>query len=577
MCHQARYRVCLEAVAECGRVEREPSAWGDARPPRCAQYCPVMPIVLLTLATGQFLMTLDTSVMNVAIATVAEDVGTDVTGIQTAITLYTLVMAALMITGGKFGALLGRKRAFAIGCVIYGAGSLTTAIASSLPVLILGWSFLEGIGAALILPAIVALVAANFGAAERPRAYGLVMAAGAIAVAVGPVIGGLFTTYLSWRYVFAGEVLIVLAILALARRMEDEPAGQRPRIDVLGVVLSAGGLGLAVFGVLRSSVWGWVSPKPDAPELFGLSATLWLILAGVFVLRLFFAWESRLEDHGGEPLVRPSIFGYTQMVGGLKMFFFQFFVQSGLFFVVPLFLSVSLGLSAIDTGVRLLPLSVTLLIAAIGIPRFRPDANPRRVVRLALVALFAGTVVLLAAIDEDASAEIVTLPLLLVGLGIGALASQLGAVTVSAVPDELSPEVGGLQNTATNIGASLGTALVGSILIAGLTTTLLAGIEQNPAVPKQVSQQANTELSSGVPFLSDKDLKAALADAGVKPDAANAIVDENSTARLAGLRAALAVIALVAVAALFFTGPIPTRQPGADAVRPPPMPEAARA
>ena len=210
-----------------------------------------MPIVLLTLAAGQFLMTLDTSVMNVAIATVAEDVGTDVTGIQTAITLYTLVMAALMITGGKIGALLGRKRAFAIGCVIYGAGSLTTALAPTLTVLIIGWSLLEGIGAALILPAIVALVAANFGPSERPRAYGLVMAAGAVAVAVGPVIGGLFTTYLSWRYVFAGEVLVVIAILAIARRMADEPPGRRPRIDLVGVVLSAGGLGLAVFGVLR--------------------------------------------------------------------------------------------------------------------------------------------------------------------------------------------------------------------------------------------------------------------------------------------------------------------------------------
>src|SRR3954452_20231222 len=473
-----------------------------------------MPIVLLTLAAGQFLMTLDTSVMNVAIATVAEDVGTDVTGIQTAITLYTLVMAAFMITGGKVGALLGRKRAFTIGCMIYGVGSATTAIAPSLGVLLIGWSFLEGIGAALILPAIVALVAANFGPTDRPRAYGLVMAAGAVAVAVGPVIGGLFTTYASWRYVFAGEVLIVLGILAIARRMADEPPGARPKIDVLGVVLSAGGLGLAVFGVLRSGVWGWVSPKPDAPELFGISATIWLILAGAFVLWLFFEWESRLEERADEPLVRPSIFGHTQMVGGLRMFFFQFFVQSGLFFVVPLFLSVALGLSAIATGVRLLPLSVALLINAVGIPRLRPDANPRRVVRVALLLMFAGIVVLIASLDDEATAKAVTVPLLLVGLGIGALASQLGAVTVSSVPDELSPEVGGLQNTATNIGASLGTALAGSVLIASLTATLLTGIQNTPAVPESVAKQAPTELSSGVPFLSDDDLKGALKDAG---------------------------------------------------------------
>ena len=517
-------------------------------------------VVLLTLAAGQFLMTLDTSVMNVAIATVAEDVGTDITGIQTAITLYTLVMATLMITGGKIGALIGRKRAFAIGCVIYGAGSLTTAIAPSLPVLLIGWSFLEGIGAALILPAIVALVAANFAAEGRPRAYGLVMAAGAIAVAVGPLIGGLFTTYLSWRLVFAGEVLIVLGILAMTRRIEDEPPGKRPRIDFVGVLLSAAGLGLAIFGVLRSSVWGWVAPKPDAPELFGISATVWFSVGGLFLLWLFYEWESRLEERGDEPLVRPSMLRNVQLTGGLRMFFFQYFVQSGVFFIVPLFLSVSLGLSAIDTGVRLLPLSVTLLIAAVGIPRFRPNANPRRVV-------------LLAAIDEDASAEIVTLPLLLLGLGIGGLASQLGSVTVSAVPDELSPEVGGLQNTATNIGASLGTALAGSVLIASLTATLAAGIQQNPAVPPDVREQAETQLSSGVPFISDADLESALEEAGVTGDTAVAIVDENATARLRALRAALAIIAIIAAAALFFSGTIPTRQPrsrGADTGRGPP-------
>src|SRR6478609_7890200 len=152
--------------------------------------------VLLTLASGQFLMTLDSSVMNVSIAQVAKDVGTTITGVQTAITFYTLVMATMMITGGKIGTMIGHRRAFAIGCVIYGAGSLTTSLAPSLAVLILGWSVLEGIGAALIMPAIVALVASNFGASERPRAYGLVASAGAIAVAAGPLIGGFFTTYL---------------------------------------------------------------------------------------------------------------------------------------------------------------------------------------------------------------------------------------------------------------------------------------------------------------------------------------------------------------------------------------------
>ncbi len=279
--------------------------------------------VLITLAAGQFLMTLDSSVMNVAIATVAEDVGTTITGIQTAITLYTLVMAMLMITGGKIGSMIGRRRAFTIGCVIYGIGSLTTALAPNLPVLILGWSVLEGIGAALILPAIVALVAGNFVAADRPKAYGLVMGAGAIAVAVGPLIGGIATTYFSWRWVFVGEVLVVAVILLLARRVADAPPEARARFDVVGAVLVAVGLGLAVFGVLRSSEWGWVTPKPDGPSWLGMSPTIWFVFAGLLVVWLFLEWESRVQAGGREPLVRRELFANHQMTGGLLMLVFR--------------------------------------------------------------------------------------------------------------------------------------------------------------------------------------------------------------------------------------------------------------
>jgi EmrB/QacA subfamily drug resistance transporter len=523
--------------------------------------------VLLTLAAGQFLMTLDSSVMNVSIATVASDVGTTVTGIQGAITAYTLVMAALMITGAKIGALIGRKRAFAIGCVIYGLGSLTTALAPNLPVLLLGWSFLEGVGAALILPAIVALVASNFPVERRAAAYGLVAAAGAMAVAVGPLIGGFATTYFSWRWVFAGEVVIVLAILVLQRRIAEAPAREKPHLDLVGAALSALGLGLFVFGILRSGEWGWIQPRPGGPSWAGLSPTIWLILGGLIVIWGFFRWEDRVDAHGGEPLVRRELFRNRQLTGGLMMFLFQYLVQAGVFFVVPLYLSVALGLSAIDTGVRILPLSLALLASAIGVPRLFPTASPRLIVRSGLLALFAGTVVLLGTLDVGSGPEVVLVPLLLIGLGIGALASQLGAVTVSAVPDEQSSEVGGVQNTMTNLGASIGTALAGSILIATLSTAFIANIEKSPAISQSVKSEAQVQLAGGVPFISDADLNSALDQANLSAEQTDAAVAAYQEARISGLRSALAILALAAVIALFLAQRIPTEQPGAQAAR----------
>ncbi len=389
--------------------------------------------MLAVLASGQFLMTLDSSVMNVSMPVVAADLGTTITGIQTAITLYTLVMATLMITGGKLGTIMGRRRAMALGLVIYGTGSLITALAPNLTVLLIGWSLLEGIGAALIMPAIVALVASNFPSERRTATYGLIAAAAAVAVAAGPLIGGAATTYVSWRLVFIGEVLIVIAILATLRKVNDT-AAQPGRIDLAGSALSIVGLGMFVFGVLRSSEWGWVIPKPGAPTIFNASLTIWLIGAGLLVVYGFLRWESRLENaHGDlEPLVRPSMLANRQLSGGLTMFFSQYMVQSGVFFAVPLFLSLVLGLNALQTGVRLIPLSLALLVAAVGIPKVRLAGE----LRLGLISMIIGISFLVAGMDPDAQASVTNIPMVLMGLGLGALASQLGAVTVSAVSDE---------------------------------------------------------------------------------------------------------------------------------------------
>lgn len=519
-------------------------------------------MVLLTLAASQFLMALDSSVMNVSMATVAADVGTSITGIQTAITMYTLVMASFMITGGKIGSIIGRRRAFAIGCVVYGVGSFTTGIAQSLPVLLIGWSLLEGLGAVLIMPAVVALIAVNVSPEGRPRAYGMVASAGAIAVAVGPLLGGAATTYLSWRWVFFGEVLIVLVILALSRRIHDAEPVATGGLDLVGAVLSAAALGTAVFGVLRSSQWGWFTAKPSAPSLLGASLTFWLVLGGLLLLWCFLLWETRVVERGGEPLVRPSMLEIPVLRSGLTMFGFQFLIQAGVFFVVPLFLSVVLELSALDTGIRLLPLSVALLLGALGVPRAFPRVAPRRAVRVGILLMLAGILVLRSGIDLDAAAAVVAIPLVLMGLGIGTLASQLGALVVSSVPESESGDVGGLQNTASNLGASLGTALAGSILIASLTSSFLTGIANNPDVPASVVSAATVDLADGAPFLSDTQLDSALTSAGVDAKLARAILEENRASRVEGLDTALSVLALLALLSLFFTGGIPARAVG---------------
>jgi hypothetical protein len=353
-------------------------------------------------------------------------------------------------------------------------------------------------------------------------------------------------------------VLIVVAILAVTKKIADTPTEGRVKLDLVGTVLSALGLGGIVFGILRAGEWGFVQPKAGAPEWLGLSPSIWLMLGGGVILWLFANWEMRVIDRGGEPLVDPRMLDNRQLQGGLTSFFFQYLLQAGLFFTIPLFLSVALGLSAVATGVRLLPLSITLLLAAAGIPKLFPNASPRRVVRVGMLALFAGIVVLIGALDAGAGAEVVTWPLLLAGLGVGALASQLGAVTVSSVPDEQTGEIGGLQNTVTNLGASIGTALGGAVLISALTASFLTGIADDPSVPDSVVQSAEVELAGGIPFVSDTDLETALASAGVDQATADAIVEENSDARLHGLRVALSVLALIALAGLFATRRIPT-------------------
>jgi MFS family permease len=284
-----------------------------------------------------------------------------------------------------------------------------------------------------------------------------------------------------------------------------------------------------------------------------------LITGGLVCIWLFFAYEGHLEQSGGDPLVRRSLLGNSQLVGGLSLFFFQYIVQMGVFFVVPLYLSIVLGLSAIQTGARLLPLSLALLVSAVGIPKFLPHVSTRLILQAGFVSMTTGILVLIAGIDPSSGAGVVLIPMLFLGLGMGALASQLGALTVSSVPESRSAEVGALQNTVTNFGASLGTAIAGALLIGTLTSSLLGGISSNAAIPPSVTSAVTVEMSAGVPFVSDAELTKKLAQSDLSASAQEAIVAENAQARLDGLHAALWVLGLLSVVALFFTGLAPKR------------------
>jgi hypothetical protein len=382
----------------------------------------------------------------------------------------------------------------------------------------------------------------------------------AIAIAAGPLIGGVCTTYFSWRWVFVGEVVAIAGILAFSRRIADTPPEKGVTLDVVGTVLSALGLGLIVYGLLRSGTWGFISPKAGAPDWLGLSPAFWLMLGGVVVLWAFFGWEQRMIDRGREPLVDPALLQVVHLRAGLLAFFFQFLLLLGLFFLMSLYLTVALGLTAIATGVRLMPMSLMLLASAVGIPKLLPNASPRRVARVGFFSFAMGLVLLVALLDVGSGPEIITWPLMLAGFGAGALASQLGAATVGAVPDERSGEVGGLQNTATNVGSSIATALAGAVLISALTGTFLTGIEDNPGVPPSVIENAQVQLAAGVPFVSDADLEAALEEANVPPSTADAIMEENTAARVRALQVSFGLLALIAVAALLVTGRLPKAQ-----------------
>jgi MFS family permease len=473
-----------------------------------------------------------------------------------------------MLAGAKLGDILGRDRAFAIGLAIYGLGSLTTSLSPNLTVLLIGWSLIEGLGAALVIPAIVSLIAATYEGPQRALAFGIVGGVAGAAIAAGPLIGGWVTTELSWRYVFAAETVIVAVILLVRRRLARAPAvGRRPQLDVVGVLLSSLGLGLIVFGILKSSQWGLVVPRGaltiDGNEItpFGFSVVPFLLLAGATLLAGFSLWEDRRERDGRDTLLDRSLLRIEHLRGGLTTLLMQQLVLLGIFFVLPVYLQVVLGLDAFETGKRLFPMSVTMFIAAMAGPRLAAGWAPRRVAQAGLVALVVASLLLMGTIDIELDETEFAVALALFGVGAGLLLSQLGNVIMSSVDQDKINETGGLQGTAQNLGASLGTALIGSVLIAALSTGFIERVEQNPAVPASAREQLAEVAETGIPVVPVADVEEAVTQAGLSEDQASAVAADYGDAQLQALKRAIGAVAIFAFLALWFTRHLPGRSP----------------
>lgn len=523
--------------------------------------------VISILALAQFVMVLDSTVMNVSLSTVAHDLNTSISGMQAAITFYTLTMAALMLTGGKLGDIWGRKGAFKIGAVIYGIGSLMTGLAPNLAFLMVGWSLVEGLGAVLVIPAIAALAAVNYKGKDRVVAFAIIGGISGAAAAAGPLIGGFMTTYLSWRYVFIAETVIMAFVLIVTKKITDEKIKNKAKIDILSVFLSASGMAILVYGLLQSKVWGIVRPlgamtingKEITP--LGISMVAYMILAGIIILWLFYNRQADLEKRGGPALLKVSLLSSKQLKSGLSVLLSQYFIIAAIFFVIPVYLQVILGYDALKTGIKILPLSLSLLLFSIIGTRLTRKIAPKKIIRIGQIALILGCLMLMLCINTTLKGFLFGFGMFVVGSGLGLLASQLGNINMSAVGEQNSSEGGGLQGTFQNLGSSLGTALIGSIFIMSLTTGFVNSIDQS-TLPNNIKNYINTNTQAGVQVVSANQVNEYALSKGVSQSEATEITNTYTESQISGLKEALFFVMAAAALSLFLSRNIPNKKLG---------------
>jgi EmrB/QacA subfamily drug resistance transporter len=492
------------------------------------------PRLAILLAMAMFVLVVDTSLMNVSIAAVVRDLDTTVSGVQSAIALEALVSAAFILIGSKVGDLIGRKRAYVLGLLGYAVGAAAMTLAQSLTAIIIFWSLVGGIGASLLLPSMQSLVHGNFEGAAQKKAYALVGAAAAIAAAVGPLLGGFITTYLSWRVGFLLEVVIIAVVLSGIRLVRDAPYTGPRAVDVVGAALSVLGMGGIVLGIL---VWQE-----------GGESVVALIVIGVIALAALSWWLGRRKRQGKPVLLDPDLFRSKHFRLGISQQLLQQIALGGTMIALPIYLQMVLEYNAMLAGLSIAPLSLSMFGMALLAGRRAGNRRPSAIIRLGFALLAAGMLVLLPVVPRADSGWWLLVPLVIAGSGLGLLVSQLNNYTLAPVSEERVSEAAGINSAGGSFGLSFGLAFAGAIMLATLSVTFTDKAEGSTVLTPAEQQRVADALEDDAQVLSNTQLEELLA--GQPKPVQDEIVRINTEARPLALQVALLVPILASLVGL---------------------------
>ncbi len=477
------------------------------------------------LAAAMFVLVVDTSLMNVSISKVVEDLGTTVSGVQGAIALEALVSAAFILIGSKVGDLIGRKRAFVLGLLGYALGAVAMAFAQGLTAIIVFWAIIGGLGASLLLPAMQSLIHGNFQGAAQKQAYALVGAAAAIAAAVGPLLGGFLTTFLSWRVGFLLEVVVIAVVLSGMGRIRDVPYTGERAVDVVGALLSALGMGGLVIGIL---VW------QEGGEFVGV-----LLAVGLIAFGSLARWLVRRKRAGKPTLLDPDLFKLDLFRLGISSQLLQNVALGGAMIALPIYLQMVLEYNALQTGLTLAPLSLTMFATALVAGKRSGRRRPASLIRAGSGLLTVGMLLLLPIVPRAHSGWALVIPLIIAGAGLGLLVSQLNNYTLSPISDERVSEAAGVNSAAGSFGLSFGLAFAGAIMLATLSIAFTQKAQDSTVLPPATQQQVADALEHDAEVMSNTRLEKQLA--GQPPEIKAEIISINTDARPLALQVALLV------------------------------------